>query len=207
MQSPVNGGITRLSINGIDVQIGSTVFIQAVPNDSFVIFTLDGIARLEVDGDVQIIPAGTFSQVPLDENGVAAGPPSEAAPYDPVRIENLPLGTELTEPIDISSPLDQESIPQVIQQALNLRFLFAIGDRVVISSDVLNVFLWSNPDFTSQVGFVLSGTPGTVLAGPIWVETDRVTGPTYLVQFDYAEVLGDLSGNVGWLPMLFSVLE
>ncbi|MBN8618539.1 MAG: SH3 domain-containing protein [Anaerolineae bacterium] len=67
VQGPQNVKID-ITVNGVDVQLGSTVFFQTTEN-SLKLGTLDGSARI---GNF-VIPAGYVAEAPLDEEGNVDG--------------------------------------------------------------------------------------------------------------------------------------
>jgi hypothetical protein len=126
LQSPTDAGQVSLTINGVDIAMGSTLFINTQDN-TLQVFVLEGIAIVGALDAQQIVPAGTFVTVPLDETGTApADVPSAPQPYDNDQLANLPVGaldnatsdsptvTVLPEAVAISAPLPQEDIEETI---------------------------------------------------------------------------------------------
>jgi hypothetical protein len=93
-------GVTEISmnINGVDLQIGSTAYIQAFPPDEeedtegqMMISLLEGEATISANDSQVTIPAGQFSTIALDEELQVAGAPADPMPYDTSAFEALPL--------------------------------------------------------------------------------------------------------------------
>lgn len=82
IQTPEGSGKVTLNVNDVEIHLGSTVYLQAQSSQLMVVTVIEGQAMLEAGGQTQVVPAGTFSQVPLDEVGKAAGTPSLPQPYD-----------------------------------------------------------------------------------------------------------------------------
>jgi hypothetical protein len=82
VQSPNGVGRVNFNANGIDVQLGSTAFMQAQAGQNFRISVIEGSAVIRVKGVTQTVIAGTMSEVPLGADGLANGTPSFPRPYD-----------------------------------------------------------------------------------------------------------------------------
>ena len=63
-------GLQRVDfrVNGVDISVGSTVFLQAEAGDGLYIRTLDGTALVQTDFDRTIVTTGEEIRVPLDSN-------------------------------------------------------------------------------------------------------------------------------------------
>ncbi|MFN8373080.1 MAG: SH3 domain-containing protein [Anaerolineae bacterium] len=109
IQTPRNAGRVLLSINNVNVRIGSTAFVQAIEGGLLTFHLLDGSALIDAEGGSVFIPAGTRATVQLNTDGLAAGAPSGPFPYDARAIANLPLQL-LPNPIPMMPSLTQEQI-------------------------------------------------------------------------------------------------
>ncbi|HEX2905508.1 MAG TPA: hypothetical protein VHO69_01510 [Phototrophicaceae bacterium] len=76
IQSPHNAGKITLSVNNVEVRIGSTVFFQAQPNGDLTVTTLKGSALVTANGSTEEALAGMRVRVPLDGQLRPLGPPS-----------------------------------------------------------------------------------------------------------------------------------
>lgn len=114
IQTPKGVGRINLNMNGVDVTIGSTAFLQSGGGFTS-IYMLEGFAVLSFGGVRQFVPAGTFSQFPVGEDGFVSGPPQFPQPYNPQKFENLPLGL-LPDPITPAPPIQPEQIEQAVQE-------------------------------------------------------------------------------------------
>ncbi|HVU09768.1 MAG TPA: SH3 domain-containing protein [Phototrophicaceae bacterium] len=100
LQSPANQRVT-LMVNGAELTLGSTVFVQAQPNGFMTVSVIEGNVTVTVNGFAVPVPAGSSVSVPLDANGLVAGLPNGTQPYDPTMLAALP--TTLL-PIPVSIP-------------------------------------------------------------------------------------------------------
>lgn len=97
VQTPDGVAEVAMTVNGVDVTLGSTAFIQAnapdedAGTDGALTFNLlEGGATVTADGESVDVEAGTYTTVPLDEDLNAAGEPAEPEPYDTTGFEFLP---------------------------------------------------------------------------------------------------------------------
>ena len=109
IQTPEGMGEITFLINEVTVDIGSTVFFQAPVGGPLSITTIEGQARVSVNGSTSIAFAGTTVTVELDENGLPVGTPSDPVPYNLDIVIQLPIeGLEVQ--ITIEGPLTEEEI-------------------------------------------------------------------------------------------------
>ena len=109
IQTPSGGQKINLTANGVDIALGSTAFLQAQPLREFTMAVVDGEGTLTVEDVTVVVPAGSKSSVPLDENGNAIGAPSPAVPYNAKKMNQLPV-QNLEEVIEIAEPLTEEAL-------------------------------------------------------------------------------------------------
>jgi hypothetical protein len=114
IQTPKGAGSINLRANQVDIQLGSTVYLQAVPGDALYVSVIQGHATLTADGKTQVVPAGTVGRVPLDANGSAAGAPEYPKPYAFQRLQNLPLNSKLLTPVTIQPATTSSDIDDAI---------------------------------------------------------------------------------------------
>jgi uncharacterized protein YraI len=127
IQTPAGSGKITINANGVQIRLGSTVYLQAQPNNLMTVSVVEGEAVLEVFGQTQTVPAGTYSQIPMDNAGQAAGTPSYPRPYDAAALATLPLGIAAFASITVAAPLTPAQIetalatptpqPQIVQAA------------------------------------------------------------------------------------------
>ncbi len=122
IQSPVGGQRVNLTINGVDLNIGSTVYLQAQPSGDMQISTLAGVVQVTADGQTVISVEGTSVSVPLDANGTAS-----AAPNQPSSLNAKPLmpfvKTLQSYPDLLATLADDDAANPVIQQLIQQKIM------------------------------------------------------------------------------------
>ncbi len=101
IQSPAEAGQTRLWINGVDVTLASTLFVQAEPGGEFTIAVLDGSAIIVMNDETITAPAGVRVAIPLSE-GYAPSGHMRVGPYALADVEHLPLAL-LPQGVDVAA--------------------------------------------------------------------------------------------------------
>lgn len=130
IQTPEGVETVDFNINGVDVALGSTAFLQS--SDEYMdLYLLEHEATAGVDGATQIIPSGTFVRIPLDEDGLASGPPGYPEPYDLDTLESLPT-SHLPRSIEVPPPLTKAEIEEVLGRAATPALLYTVraGDTL-----------------------------------------------------------------------------
>ncbi len=75
VQTPARMGQIHLRANEVDIRLGSTAFLRAVPGQMMTVDVIEGQGEVEVSGRTVIVPAGTRAEIPLNAQGLADGPP------------------------------------------------------------------------------------------------------------------------------------
>jgi hypothetical protein len=108
IQSPKGKERVQIAVNGVELRIGSTVFLSTAsdPNapqsPSLNVETLEGMAEITADGFTLEVPAGSSSDVLLQETDDGFAPiegPSELEAIEGDAFEVIPF-EELPEPLD-----------------------------------------------------------------------------------------------------------
>ncbi len=123
VQTPQGVGEVQFRVNGVDVQMGSTVFFQADAEQGMSVSTLEGAAYVQSEGERQVIVPGTWVRIPLrarddDPEGFApAGLPELPESYGE-RIDFLKaLPFDLLErKIQLAPPLSEDEVTALRQQ-------------------------------------------------------------------------------------------
>ncbi len=68
VQTPKGVGEVTFNVNGVDVQMGSTVFFQAQPKNQMTVSTLEGAAYITARDKTEVIVPGTWAGVPLSSS-------------------------------------------------------------------------------------------------------------------------------------------
>jgi uncharacterized protein YgiM (DUF1202 family) len=85
IQTPEGVGEISFLINEVDIRLGSTAYLttpQGGDGNQLQISLVEGGGRVESDGVAQYLLPGQTLFVPLNEDGVADGQPSDPEPYD-----------------------------------------------------------------------------------------------------------------------------
>jgi uncharacterized protein YgiM (DUF1202 family) len=115
VQTPKGQGKVTLQANGVQIALGSTVYLQAQPSSAMTVTVIDGGVTLQSAGGSQAVPAGTYSTVSLDSAGQAASAPAFPKPYDAQVLQTLPLDVGLPDQIGIGPPLDTKDVARAAQ--------------------------------------------------------------------------------------------
>lgn len=116
IQTPHGVGRVELTLNGVDVNLGSTVFFRAQESGYLTVSTLEGAALVSAEDGESIAVAGSEVQIPLDEDLQASAPPMLPQPYDAEALMSLPLEA-LDRPVEVHPPLSSEEI-EALHQAI-----------------------------------------------------------------------------------------
>lgn len=88
-QSAAGRQEVQLTLNGIDISAGSTLFIQSIDENTLMIALIEGHVEI-VAGDVtQQLTEGTQIHISLDEDGLVIGQPSEIESFDPSPLNDI----------------------------------------------------------------------------------------------------------------------
>lgn len=122
LESPESGlmvqtpsGIKEVSfnINGVDVEMGSTVIFQAERGKKMRITTIEGKARIKVGKKTIPVVQGSQYTAPINENLEITQPEQgEVKPYQQEEVQALPVAV-LDRPITIHQPLTQTQVDEV----------------------------------------------------------------------------------------------
>ena len=81
VQTPEGINTVSLTINGVDITLGSTAFLQAQPEDFLYVYLLEGEATVTAFDKEQTVGSGEYTTVPLDPALEAAGTPDTPQVY------------------------------------------------------------------------------------------------------------------------------
>jgi hypothetical protein len=131
IQTPRGAGEIELSVNEVNITLGSTAFLQAQPSALMTVNLLENRASVSAFDVTRTVIAGTRVHVPLNESRAASGPPSELEPFDAVSMMYLPVAN-LERLIPIPDPLTPEEIVAMPTQTLVGATIFddPLGDVV-----------------------------------------------------------------------------
>lgn len=117
VQTPHGVGRVLLQVNGVDISLGSTVFLTAQPNQDLTISTLEGSALVYANGGWSAALPGTQVRVPMTANLEPAGPPLLPEPYTMNAIVTLPVAS-LERPVTLLEPLPALPLRELQQSIL-----------------------------------------------------------------------------------------
>jgi PKD repeat protein len=104
IQTPNGASKVNFTVNGMDVALGSTAYLTApVADDKSCLYLIEGESDITSDGKTVTLQAGERTCVVLDEDGIAAGEPSEPEPYDAAFVQLVAPVLELL-PEEIELP-------------------------------------------------------------------------------------------------------
>jgi hypothetical protein len=111
IQTPAQASNVGFSINGVNLVLSGTMFLQAQPGSEMRLYAIEGVARAATVQATQVVPAGALVRIPLDGNRAASGAPLEPEPYDATILQALPVGN-LEREIIVAPALTPEQIMQ-----------------------------------------------------------------------------------------------
>lgn len=105
IQTPEGVGEINLVINEVNIDLGSTAYIQAERDADMIVNVVEGQAQVTSQDVTQTVSAGYRTTIALDENGVAESPPAEPEPYQVQALRRLPV-RNLQRPITIAEAIE-----------------------------------------------------------------------------------------------------
>jgi formylglycine-generating enzyme required for sulfatase activity len=104
VQTPEGVVGVQFHLNNVLIELGSTVFIQAIPDDEMAINVIEGQAIVTANGVTVTVQAGSRTRIPLDSQALPISPPAPPEPYDIPVTRPLPIQL-LERPIVIAPPV------------------------------------------------------------------------------------------------------
>lgn len=83
-------GEINVTLNDVDISLGSVAFVQAVPGEDMRVNVLEGLARVSAFGEEQIALPNLRVRIPIDENLRASGAPLPPEPCDVNDLQGIP---------------------------------------------------------------------------------------------------------------------
>jgi hypothetical protein len=109
IQTPEGAGQINMTVNEVDIQLGSTAYLQAQAGGEMAVNVVEHQVTVTADGTTRIVPAGSRVRVPLDANLAANGPPSEPEPYNNADLAALPV-SHMPRAVTIAPALTQAEL-------------------------------------------------------------------------------------------------
>ncbi|MBI1257625.1 MAG: SH3 domain-containing protein [Chloroflexi bacterium] len=108
IQTPEGAGKVDLLANDVNIQLGSTVFMQA-NDDTMTISVIEGEIVVTATGKTVTVPAGAQVIIPISSLLHAIGDPGRVHPYNLTLVQYLPIRV-LPRTITIAAPATAEQI-------------------------------------------------------------------------------------------------
>lgn len=128
VQTPEGVGTVNMTFNGVDIELGSTAFLQSPPG-YLAIFLLENQAITGFGGSVWRVPAGSVIRIPLGDDGLPNGLPGIVTAYDGTILGSLPLSL-LPRIIEIAPPLTAEQIAALSDEVPGFLYTIRPGDTL-----------------------------------------------------------------------------
>lgn len=189
LQTPAGAGRVSLVVNGLFIEVGSTVYLRAQAGGAMTVAVLEGEARATLNGRTAIAPAGTQIRVGLDAAGSATGD-LVVEVYTAAAVAALPVQL-LPETVSIAAPLTAAELAAVLERnrtPLNgeWRLLSAsCGERLgeiipitfeVDGTELLMIFFGSELPFSQVEGGTYSdGVRSLYVLSPEYIESQNET--------------------------------
>ncbi len=117
IQTPEGVGRVQLRANNVDIQLGSTAYLEAQPGKEMDFYVLEGDSTLSYDGKTVDVPAGAVADVPLDSDLNADDMPTDPEAYDADEVADLPIDC-LPDAITVADPADAQTIEAANQETI-----------------------------------------------------------------------------------------
>ncbi len=105
IQTPEGQAAINFTIDGVDITVDGTAFIQAEAGGELGVNQLDGASTVTANGESSVAVAGTTVSVELDDDLVPVSPPSEPTTTDESVTQALPTEV-LPEQVEVAPPLE-----------------------------------------------------------------------------------------------------
>jgi hypothetical protein len=165
IQTPEGAGTVTLSANEVDIQLGSTIYLQAQPGGDMVVSVIEGTAQINAQGTTVFAPAGTRVRIPITNDLRANGAPIGPEAYDDAELAPLPVEI-LAREVVVAPALTEAEIEALV----GLVPLTGTWLATSVSTDCPDY-----PDFTgSEVALTVQDGGATITTGR---DTSVMTAP------------------------------
>ncbi|MCL4249207.1 MAG: SH3 domain-containing protein [Anaerolineae bacterium] len=113
VQTPDSVDSVELQINGVELRLSGTAFLQADAGNALFVNLLEGTGTVRALQTSTTIPAGAMTVVPVADDLLVSAAPANPTPYTLEELQALPLAL-LPRPIDIIDPLVPRQINQIV---------------------------------------------------------------------------------------------
>lgn len=115
VQTPEGATEVAFNINGVDVSMGSTVLLRAMPGEEMTVSTLEGSAVINVRGELYSVIAGTWARLPIDRDFRILDVPALPTAYVNETLAALPLNL-LARRIQARAPLSDDELQALYER-------------------------------------------------------------------------------------------
>jgi hypothetical protein len=115
VQTPEGATEVAFNINGVDVSMGSTVLLRAMPGEEMTVSALEGSAVINVRGELYSVIAGTWARLPIDRDFRILDVPALPAAYVDENLAALPLKL-LARRIQARAPLSDDELQALYER-------------------------------------------------------------------------------------------
>jgi hypothetical protein len=91
IQTPSGVESVQFNVNGVDIEVGSTIVLQAQAGRTMTINTLEGAAVVTLDGTTYPVVAGTELSIPMNDQMQPDGLPTLPTPFCLDRMSSMPV--------------------------------------------------------------------------------------------------------------------
>ncbi|MCS6837101.1 MAG: hypothetical protein NZ750_13925 [Anaerolineae bacterium] len=112
VQTPEGAGQVAVTVNGVDISMGSTVLFRSQPGKEFTVSTLEGAAVMVIDSVAYAVPEGSWLRTPVDEALNVLQAPNLPAAYKSEVLSALPVRA-LDRQIEVREPLNEATLQLV----------------------------------------------------------------------------------------------
>ena len=113
IQTPNTRTEVTLILNGASLTLSATVYVQNQPDGQLAFTVIDGQMAIALGETARFVPAGSRLMAPLDSDGMIAGLPDAAAPYNTAELAALPINN-LPDRVQVAPALTQTELELAI---------------------------------------------------------------------------------------------
>lgn len=118
IQTPDGVESVTFNVNGVDMEIGSTVMLQAEPEGDLTVATMEGAAVMQMDGQSYAVICGTEMSIPLDADLRPSGAPPMPVAIKAARMGQMMPSRAFPRPINAVEPISDAKMT-LMQERLN----------------------------------------------------------------------------------------
>lgn len=109
IQTPEGAGKISLRANNVDIELGSTGYLQAQAGEQMTVSIIEGEGTITAEGVSVVVPAGAQVEIPMDEELNPTEPPGDPVPYEESLVAPLPVQA-LPQSITIAPPVSEDEL-------------------------------------------------------------------------------------------------